>query len=76
MEICLEWMKQNLSDNLMKCPKFLNEIAMRMFFYTLLQLAHSEEKRLQMLEMIEVSYQTRFIMIERNEYSAHTVITS
>ena len=51
---CLEWMKQNLKDYVMKRREFLNEIEKRMFFHALLQLAHSDENRLEMLEMSEV----------------------
>jgi len=51
---CLEWMKQNLKDYVMKRRESHNEIEKRMFFHALLQLAHSEENRLEMLEMSEV----------------------
>jgi len=50
-QICLEWMKQNLSDYVMNRREFLNEIEKRMFFHALLQLTHSQENRLEMLEM-------------------------
>ena len=47
-------MKQNLKDYVMKRRESHNEIEKRMFFHALLQLAHSEENRLEMLEMSEV----------------------
>ena len=51
---CLEWMKQNLADYVKQRRTFLNEIEKRVFFDALLQLADSQESRIEMLEMSEV----------------------
>jgi len=48
---CLEWMKQNLPEYVKQRREFLNEIEKRIFFRALLQLAHSQETRIEMLEM-------------------------
>jgi len=48
---CLEWMKQNLPDYVKTRREFLNETEKRVFYDALLNLASSQENRLEMLQM-------------------------
>ena len=48
---CLEWMKRNLADYVKTRREFINETEKKIFFHALLQLARSQENRMEMLVM-------------------------